>query len=313
MFAAPVIQRLTGNRLHLSHGPIDVVLKAWGAPAALHAAYDAAGRRFPSILPELCDELALLRRPIQERPAVDSPVARRMVAACEPFTDLFVTPMAAVAGAVADELLAHMKAAAPLDRAFVNDGGDIAVLVSEGYALEIGVAGEFSLGDVPVLNGRLRLEAGSGIGGIATSGARGRSFSLGIADSVTVLARDAATADVAATLIANAVDIDSPAVERRPARDLDPDSDLRDHLVTVSVGALTPADIDTALALGLARARDYQSRHLIIDAALMLAGQTRVLGGTHHPSGEPVEPRHGTHLPSFDKLRTEVFSMRHSP
>src|SRR5215470_14860845 len=119
MFAAPVIQRLTGDRLHLSHGPIDVVLKAWGAPDALRAAYDSAARRFPTILP-----------------------------------DLFDTPMAAVAGAVADELLTHMTAAAPLERAFVNDGGDIAVLVSEGHALEVGVAGEFSRGDVPVLNGR---------------------------------------------------------------------------------------------------------------------------------------------------------------
>ena len=196
----------------------------------------AASRRS---CPSCATSLTLLRRPIQEWPAVDGPVARRMLAACTPFADLFVTPMAAVAGAVADELLAHMTAAARLERAFVNDGGDIAILVSEGHALEVGVAGEFSRGDVPVLNGRLRLEAGSGIGGIATSGARGRSFSLGIADSVTVLAGDAATADIAATLVANAVDIDSPAVKRRPARDLDPDSDLGDSLVTVAVGALT--------------------------------------------------------------------------
>jgi ApbE superfamily uncharacterized protein (UPF0280 family) len=216
-----------------------------------------------------------------------------MVAACEPFADLFVTPMAAVAGAVADELLSHMRAAALMERAFVNDGGDIAVLVSEGHSLEIGVAGEFSRGDVPVLNGRLRLEAGSGIGGIATSGARGRSFSLGIADSVTVLARDAATADVAATLIANAVDIDSPAIERRPARDLDPDSDLGDRLVTVAVGALTPAEIDTALARGLQRAQDYQRRGLIADAALMLAGETRTLitSLTCHPGRRAATTR----------------------
>jgi uncharacterized protein len=277
MFAAPVIQQLTGDRLHLSHGPIDVVLKAWSKSEALSAAYEAAARRFPTILPELCNELVMLRRPIQERPTVEGPVARRMVTACEPFAEVFVTPMAAVAGAVADELLAHMMAAAQLDRAFVNDGGDIAVQVTEGHSLEIGVAGEFSRGDVPVLNGRLRLEVGSGVGGIATSGARGRSFSLGIADSVTVLARDAATADVAATLVANAVDIDSPAVQRRPARDLDPDSDLGDRLVTVAVGPLTTAEIDTALARGLQRALDYQRHGLIADAALMLAGETRTL------------------------------------
>ena len=55
-----------------------------------------------------------------------------MVEACRPFAEVFVTPMAAVAGAVADELLAEMTAAAELERAFVNDGGDIAVLVDAG-------------------------------------------------------------------------------------------------------------------------------------------------------------------------------------
>jgi ApbE superfamily uncharacterized protein (UPF0280 family) len=201
-----------------------------------------------------------------------------MLAACRPFTDVFVTPMAAVAGAVADELLAHMTATAPLERAFVNDGGDIAVLVAPGHALDIGVAGEYSRGATPLLNGAIRIDATSGIGGIATSGARGRSLSLGIADAVTTLARDAATADVAATLIANAVNADSPAILRRPARELDPDSDLRDLLVTVSVGLLTSAEIDAALADGEARALDYRRRGLIVDAALMLAGRTRTLG-----------------------------------
>jgi ApbE superfamily uncharacterized protein (UPF0280 family) len=280
MFAPPVIQQLAGERLHLSHGPIDVVLKAWGAAEAVGAAYAAAGRRFPRILPELCDELPLLRTPMQAEPRVESPVARRMVAACRPFADVFVTPMAAVAGAVADELLAHMMASAPLDRAYVNDGGDIAVLVAPGHALEIGVAGEYSRGATPLLNGSIRLDAASGIGGIATSGARGRSFSLGIADSVTTLARDAATADVAATLVANAVDVDCPAVRRRPARVLDPDSDLRDRPVTASVGPLTPAQIDAALAAGLRRAAGYRERGLITDAALMLAGEARTLGET---------------------------------
>jgi uncharacterized protein len=278
MFAPPVVQQLVGGRLHLSHGPIDVVLKAWGRAQEVRAAYTGAGRRFPAILPELCDELAALRMPIDAASAVEGPVARRMVEACRPFADLFVTPMAAVAGAVADELLAHMTAAAQLDRAFVNDGGDIAVLVTPGHALDIGIAGEFSRGAIPAINGAVRLDAGSGVGGIATSGARGRSFSLGIADSVTVLARTAAAADAAATLIANAVDVDSPAVQRRPARDLDPDSDLRDLPVTVSVGPLTPAEIDVALARGVETARAYRRRGLISDAVLLLQHHARGLG-----------------------------------
>jgi uncharacterized protein len=285
MFAPPVIQQLAGERLHLSHGPIDVVLKVWGSADAVRAAYGAAGNRFPQILPELCDELVALRTPMCEAPRVASQVARRMVAACRPFADVFVTPMAAVAGAVADELLACMAAAAPLDRVFVNDGGDIAVLVTPGHALEIGVAGEYSRGATPLLNGAIRLDAASAVGGIATSGARGRSFSLGIADSVTTLARDAATADVAATLIADAVNVESPAVRRRPARQLDPDSDLRDLPVTVSVGPLTAVEIDAALASGADRALHYWQRGLIADAALMLAGRTRSLAMPVLPCG----------------------------
>ena len=278
MFAPAVIQELTGGRLHLSHGPIDVVLKAWGEPQALRAAYAAAVRRFPELLPELCEELPQLRRAVQDEPKLTGPVARRMLEACRPFAGVFLTPMAAVAGAVADELLAEMLAAARLDRVFINNGGDIAVFIAPGQALEVGIAGAFSRGNVPVLNGRLRLEAGSGVGGIATSGARGRSFSLGIADAVTVLGRTAASADAAATLIANAVNVETSAVARRPAAELDPDSDLGDRLVTVAVAALTAAEIETALAAGAARAEAYRGQGLIIAAALMLARQSKVLG-----------------------------------
>jgi ApbE superfamily uncharacterized protein (UPF0280 family) len=288
MFAPAAIQQLTGERLHLTHGPIDVVLKAWGRPQAVRAAQAAAAERFPAILPELCDELVALRTPMRENPKVDGPVARRMVEACRTFAGVFVTPMAAVAGAVADELLAHMTAAGELERAFVNDGGDIAVLVAPGHALDIGVAGEFSRGAVPAINGHVCLDAASGVGGIATSGARGRSFSLGIADSVTILARNAATADVAATLVANAVNIDHPAVRRRPARELDPDSDLRDLPVTVSVGPLAPAEISTALGHGLERALGYRRRGLIVDAALMLQGRTRTLADGADPPASPL-------------------------
>jgi hypothetical protein len=277
MFAAPVIQKLAGERVHLSHGPIDVVLKAWGRVKEVRAAYGAAAARFPAILPELCAELAELRRPMHEAPTVEGPVARRMVEACRPFAGVFVTPMAAVAGAVADELLAQMTAAAELERAFVNDGGDIAVRVAPGHALEIGVAGAFSRGAAPTMNGTVRIDAACGVGGIATSGARGRSFSLGIADSVTVLARSGAAADVAATLIANAVDVDSAAIARRPACELDPDSDLRDLPVTVSVGELTAAEVEMALMRGAARASDCRRCGLVLDAALTLQGTTHVL------------------------------------
>ncbi|WP_246088371.1 UPF0280 family protein [Phreatobacter stygius] len=272
------MQWLTGDRLHLQHGPIDVVTRAWGASSAVKDAYEAAIARFQTILPELAGELTELRKAMSDRPQVETAVAKRMLAACRPHAGTFVTPMAAVAGAVADELLDIMTEAAPLDRAFVNDGGDIAIFLTESETMEVALAADFSRGAIPTLNGSITLKHGDGIGGIATSGAQGRSFSLGIADSVTVLARDAASADAAATLIANAVDLDHPAIQRRPARDLDPDSDLGDRLVTVGVGDLSLQEIGLALEAGRVRADQFRKRGLIRDAALSLKGETITLG-----------------------------------
>ncbi len=277
------VQRLEGGRLHLSHGPIDVVLAGFGPPEAVRAAEAAAARRFHTILDELVAELPALRRPVGSGPHLEGAVARRMRDACAPFAaqGLFVTSMAAVAGAVADTLLATMRDAAPdLTRAYVNDGGDIAVFVAEGETLAIGLAAAPFPG--AALDGALRIRAWDGIGGVATSGRHGRSFSLGIADAVTVLARDAATADAAATLIANAVDVESPAIARRPARDLDPDSDLGERPVVIACGALTAEDVAAALDAGLARAESWCRAGLIRGAALRLASQAR-LAGTPFP------------------------------
>ncbi len=272
------VQWLTAERLHLQHGPIDVVLKAWGEPPALRLAYQAVTGRFRSVLGELVGELAELRKPMDAAPNLAGPVARRMLAACTPFAPVFITPMAAVAGAVADELLAAMLSAAPLTKAFVNNGGDIAVHLAPAERLEIGIAGALMQDPIPDMDGQITLNGGYGIGGIATSGWRGRSFSLGIADSVTVLARSAAEADAAATLIANAVNIDGPAIRRAPACDLDPDSDLGDKLVTVDVGPLSAAQIAAALTAGERCAEHYRRYGLIAAAALTLQGETLTVG-----------------------------------
>ncbi|MET7242765.1 UPF0280 family protein [Methylobacterium sp. EM32] len=276
----PAHQVLADGRLHLQHGPIDLVLRAYGAEAAVEEAHRAAVARFATILGELVAELPELRKPISERPRVEGAVARRMVAACRPHRE-FITPMAAVAGAVADEILDAMGEAAPLDKAFVNDGGDIALYLTEGETLSVGVAADFSRGPVPAVNGRVTLRHQDGIGGIATSGRQGRSFSLGLADSVTVLARNAAAADAAATLIANAVDLPGPpGVERVPATDLDPDSDLGARLVTVAVPALSEVEIEAALEAGRRRATAMRDAGLIRSAALMLQGRSVVLDDT---------------------------------
>jgi ApbE superfamily uncharacterized protein (UPF0280 family) len=198
-----------------------------------------------------------------------------MDAAVRPYAqDCFVTRMAAVAGAVADEILAAMLAAAELDRAYVNNGGDIAVHLAPGCTFAIGMVDR---PDAPGLFGQARIC--DGIGGIATSGWRGRSFSLGIADAVTILAANAAGADAAATIIANAVDLpDHPEITRMPACEFDPQSDLGARLVTRAVGGLSAAEVATALTRGEMEARRLLDAKFITAAALHLRGETRVVG-----------------------------------
>ena len=272
-----------GKRLHLQDGPIDLVIEAKGREADVRAAYGAAARRFTGLLDELCEELFGLRRAADPiRCSLKGVVARRMHAAVAPFAAAaFITPMAAVAGSVAEEILGAMLAVAPLDRAYVNNGGDIALHLAGDERFTVGLM------DRPDRLGVMRtidIDADDPVRGIATSGRYGRSFSLGIADAVTVLAKTASQADAAATIIANAVDLPGhPAVLRRPANELQPDSDLGARRVTRDVGRLDDGEIASALEAGAREARKLLTDGLIERAALRLHGETRTVGPTAIP------------------------------
>lgn len=276
-----------GAKLHLHHGPIDLVIGADAARSgARGCAFRAAERRFETVLQELADELPLLRAgSAPGAPAPRGPVAQRMAAAVRPHAQhVFITPMAAVAGAVADEILDVMTAAAPLNRAYVNNGGDIALHLAPGFSFSIMLAG-LDGADM----GRAEISAESPVRGAATSGRGGRSLSLGLADSVTVLARTAAAADAAATLAANAVDLPGhPAVTREKACELDPDSGLGDLPAVVDCGFLHDHEINAALARGHQAAERMRAAGLIESAALFLRRRARI-------AGKPPQPALNTH------------------
>jgi uncharacterized protein len=307
-----------GRRLHLHHGPIDLIVEAWGEPGEVAAGYSQAVARFDTILTELVGELPLLRKPVTAGACpLQGTTARRMWRATAGHLPRFVTPMAAVAGAVADEVLGAMTRGRVLRRAYVNNGGDIALHFPPARPRESGdpenlpsahwvpaFAGtsgnRISFGsesfrlrlvvdpDHPRMPGAIEITHDMPVRGIATSGRHGRSLSLGIADSVTVLAATAAAADAAATLIANAVDIPGhPAVRRVPASSLDPDSDLGDRLVTVDVGPLTQAEVEAALAAGAETAEDMIDDGLLYAAVLVLGQAVRLIGTPGAPRDVP--------------------------
>jgi len=256
-----------GRRLHLHHGPIDMIVGAEGT--GRDAAMKRAAARFDTLLDDLVSELPRLRAP--DGPLPEGETARLMARAVAPFAPAFITPMAAVAGAGAETVLAAIRDGSGVDRAYVNNGGDVAFHLSPGQEIQAAIA-------APVF-GTIRIRFDDPVRGIATSGRGGRSHSLGIADSVTVLARSAALADAAATLIANAVDLPGhPGITRVPARELSPDSDLGARCVTTQVATLTPGDIAHALDGGALRARGYLARGLITGALMTLQGEARSIG-----------------------------------
>lgn len=274
------------RRLHLQHGPIDLVIEAFGPASEILRAYAQAEECFHQILPDLAGQIDILRRPARPDLAVEGAIAGQMLKAVLPHARSFITPMAAVAGAVADHVLHAMLEGRDLTRAYVNNGGDIALFLSPGTSFRVGIVSNL---ETAALDGFAVICAEQPIRGIATSGAGGRSFSLGIADSVTVLAKDAATADAAATMIANAVDLPGhPAILRQPAVDLQPDSDLGRLRVTVAVGKLSQEECRDAVINGLWRARALVEQGIIEAAKIALRGAVQTIGGGHFLSGRAM-------------------------
>ena len=275
---------LSGDRLHLQHGPSDLIIWAEGER---ELAYRAAGKRFSTIIGEIVSELPAL----QERMSLltlepKGQVARRMHAACLPFRSIgYLTRMAAVAGSVADEILCAMRHHANISKAYVNNGGDIALYIGPGASFSTAIRGHDNH-DLACID----LKDHDEIRGIATSGRHGRSHSLGIADSVTVLAKSAASADVAATLIANAVDLpDHPGITRCAAHLLDEGTDLGECLVVTGCKPLNASECTSALSAGNRRAADFERQDLISAAAIFLQGysaisQTHLFTETKDPS-----------------------------
>ena len=259
--------RLADGRLHLHHGPIDLIVSIEGEARACREAEQRAARRFGSVLIELTEELNILRQPLTRNTRVNGVIAERMVKATRPFLPDFITPMAAVAGSVADEICSEIQRVDGVTKAIVNNGGDVAVFLAPGESVTGLIAGPGAES--------IALSSCQPYRGVATSGWPGRSHSFGIADLVTVVATCAARADAAATLIANKVDLPGhPAIERVPASDLSPDTDLSDRLVTVEVGLLTPEEHRQALSSGLSFARRLHHAGVIGSAILVLGDET---------------------------------------
>lgn len=341
--------QLSENQWHFQHGPIDLVIQAEGPPSLISECHQRAWLRFEHLLSELVQELTLLKTPIdlsllktpsfspdvsqrQERNPCQGPVARAMWQSASvfasPLPNGFVTPMVCVAGAVAQEMLRFYDHE-DIERAWINNGGDIALHLSPHTHVDIGVVThpertvlnahqvaafqvaasqgtEFQGASHAALSvdGQFRLHASSPSRGVATSGWRGRSFSFGIADAVTVLAKTASQADAAASIIANAVNIDHPGIIRQCANELKDDTDLGARRVTTGVPWLSPEEVCMALEHGVQQAQQLSRAANVHHVFLCLQGQVRYVDLCPPMPSPPVGAR--TRLSEQDAIHLEM-------
>jgi ApbE superfamily uncharacterized protein (UPF0280 family) len=200
-------------------------------------------------------------------------VVQQMVLTSRRFEDPTVTPLIAVAGAGADEVADFIFNTGKADKVVVNNGGDIAIRLKNREVVRAGIKSDLT--DQAVSHLIIATHA-SEIGGVATSGFGGRSFTRGIANAAVAIANDATSADVAATLIGNATDVESPSVRKVQAKELYETTDIPDLSVTKAIGHLEKSQIEEALDRGMEKAEVFQERGLILGAFLAVKDQFRI-------------------------------------
>ncbi|MDF2570004.1 MAG: hypothetical protein K0R55_1608 [Sporomusa sp.] len=258
------------GKIKLDYGPMQMTIAAQGDSGPLTETAQEAACYAMKVLAELADHQKQAASSQQDIIASDRlpEVLQRMLAAVRRSGDETLTPMAAVAGTIAD-LTADWLMAQGAAKAVINNGGDIAIRLSDTQTTTVGIAPAIGLKPTHVLS----LDRYQGIGGIATSGLGGRSFTKGIATAAVVAASTAAVADACATSLGNATYVKHPAIKLAWADELDPNTDIRGHQVVQEVGLLPPAVVEEALLNGWTQAAELYKQGVIKGAAIFVQQQ----------------------------------------
>jgi len=215
-----------------------------------------------------------LRKPLKNKSLLlKEPLGARMLESVHAIGDRNLTPMAAVAGTIADGV-ADFLFSRGLTKVIINNGGDISVRLMAPHSVWVGlredVNSEGFSSRIP-LNVPPKKEGASF--GVATSGLGGRSLTCGIASAATIIANTASLADAAATAVANASFVDHPGVVRRPAETMDTQTDIAGIPVTVQVQELDHKTRRNAISQSLALAEELVKRGTILGAMVAVDGK----------------------------------------
>ena len=267
---------LDGESVLAECGPMRLVIRAWkGNEPQIDLLREAAAKSF-MYLERIAGFRSELSRPfsdIKVQPQDD--LAKEMLYSVEIIGDGDLTPMAAVAGTIADAV-ANWLFEQGVTKVIVDNGGDIAVRLAEGESVTVGVRPRVTSRHISHV---ITLDSGRSAWGVTTSGMGGRSLTRGIASAVTVLSTKASVADAAATAIANACFVKDDRIIQLPAEKIDPTSDLKDIPVTTEVGPLSSEKILAAINSARQKADDFSQKGIIDGAFIALGSVYEMTGG----------------------------------
>jgi len=263
------IQWLDGGRILAECGPMRLVIAAWlGGIPQRELCIRAAEEAF-LLLERIARHRRLLSRRYQEMPDdLDNFQALKMIRSALA-VDPTLTPMAAVAGTIADGVASFLSRRG-MTRIIVNNGGDVAIRTAPGESVKVGIRPSLSRGDIADI---LTVGGERPSWGVATSGLEGRSLTRGVASAATIIAGSASLADAAATAVANASYVGDNTVIQRPAEELDEQTDIPGMAVTIKAGPFTEEKKDLALSQAMKKAVALINKGLVYGAYIVVDGK----------------------------------------
>jgi ApbE superfamily uncharacterized protein (UPF0280 family) len=261
-----IIQTLPNGAVLLDYGPMRIVIQAFDRATPLVDLAMEGARLAMRLLEDQAKYLPLIKRKahtLEVRPEYPE-VVRKMIDSTQKMEELDLTPLAAVAGAGSD-LVADLLFGRGATKVIVDNGGDIALRLREGEAARVGWKTDIAAENPGYV---IPIDAKMGVGGVATSGLGGRSFTKGIASAATVLAGNASMADAAATVVGNNTNVIDPGISKSRAEAIYPDTDIAGEWVTTGVGTLSVEKVGEALQNGLNKASALYARGLIQGALI---------------------------------------------
>ena len=265
------IDVLSNGTVLVDYGPMHMFISAFENKKPLIKLAEEGAHFAMKVLEDLAKFLSVIKKKSQVLEIEEDfpDVVRRMIEATKKMGEPDLTPLAAVAGTASD-VVADFMFSRGGTKIIVDNGGDIAIRLREGEVARVGIKTEIDSKQPTYL---ISIDSTMGIGGVATSGLGGRSFTKGIASAATVLSEAASFSDAAATVIGNFTNIEDQEVSRSLAEKIYPDTDIAGEWITVKVGRLCEEKIEKALTNGLSKANSICEKGLIKGAFIALQGK----------------------------------------